>query len=166
MVSTLYFKFFNTHFSSGKKCPPFKIIILDEADSMTGAAQTALRRIMEKEAHSTRFCLVCNYLSRIIKPIASRCTKFRFKPLSDEKSISRLEYICNEENLKADRTVLEKIVEASGGDLRQAVMCLQSITRLKGKEYEITVDDALDVIGVSMFLKVYKFIIISKLSNL
>ncbi|XP_032678115.1 replication factor C subunit 4 [Odontomachus brunneus] len=132
----------------GKKCPPFKIIILDEADSMTGAAQTALRRIMEKEAHSTRFCLVCNYLSRIIKPIASRCTKFRFKPLSDAKSIGRLEYICNEENLKADRSVLEKIVEASGGDLRQAVMCLQSITRLKGKDYEITVDDALDVIGL------------------
>lgn len=115
---------------------------------MTGAAQTALRRIIEKEAHSTRFCLVCNYLSRIIKPIASRCTKFRFKPLSDAKSIARLEYICNEENLKADRSVLEKIVEASGGDLRQAVMCLQSITRLKGKDYEITVDDALDVIGV------------------
>lgn len=136
-------------FGSGKKCPPFKIIILDEADSMTGPAQTALRRIMEKEAHSTRFCLVCNYLSRIIKPIASRCTKFRFKPLSDDKSITRLEYICNEESLKADRSVLEKIVAASGGDLRQAVMCLQSITRLKGKDREITVDDALDVIGVS-----------------
>ncbi|KAL6260273.1 hypothetical protein P5V15_007805 [Pogonomyrmex californicus] len=138
----------NPNRPDGKKCPPFKIIILDEADSMTGAAQTALRRIMEKESHSTRFCLVCNYLSRIIKPIASRCTKFRFKPLSDEKSIARLEYICNEENLKADKNVLEKIVIASGGDLRQAVMCLQSITRLKGKDYEITVDDALDVIGL------------------
>ncbi|XP_020299277.1 replication factor C subunit 4 [Pseudomyrmex gracilis] len=132
----------------GKKYPPFKIVILDEADSMTDAAQTALRRIIEKEALSTRFCLVCNYLSRIIKPIASRCTKFRFKPLSNEKSISRLEYICNEENLKADRNVLEKIVKASSGDLRQAVMCLQSITRLKGKDHEIMVDDALDVIGL------------------
>jgi replication factor C subunit 2/4 len=123
---------------------------------MTGAAQTALRRIMEKEAHSTRFCLVCNYLSRIIKPIASRCTKFRFKPLSDEKSISRLEYICNEESLKADRSVLERIVNASGGDLRQAVMCLQSITRLKGKNHEITVDDALDVIGVYFVLELFR----------
>ncbi|XP_014467759.1 PREDICTED: replication factor C subunit 4 [Dinoponera quadriceps] len=132
----------------GKKCPPFKIIILDEADSMTGAAQTALRRIMEKEAQSTRFCLVCNYLSRIIKPIASRCTKFRFKPLSDVKSIDRLEYICNEENLKVDKSVLEKIVETSKGDLRQAVMCLQSITRLKGKDYDITVRDALDLMWV------------------
>lgn len=124
---------------------------------MTDAAQTALRRIIEKEALSTRFCLVCNYLSRIIKPIASRCTKFRFKPLSNEKSIARLEYICNEENLKADRNVLEKIVEASSGDLRQAVMCLQSITRLKGKDHEIMVDDALDVIGVNIFsLKIKK----------
>jgi len=123
---------------------------------MTGAAQTALRRIMEKEALSTRFCLVCNYLSRIIKPIASRCTKFRFKPLSDEKSISRLEYICNEESLKADRSVLESIVNASGGDLRQAVMCLQSITRLKGKNHEITIDDALDVIGVYLVLELFR----------
>ncbi|XP_012230260.1 replication factor C subunit 4 [Linepithema humile] len=147
-IKTFALRRANASGPDGKKCPPFKIIILDEADSMTGAAQTALRRIMEKEAHSTRFCLVCNYLSRIIKPIASRCTKFRFKPLSDEKSIVRLEYICNEENLKADRSVLKEIVEASGGDLRQAVMCLQSITRLKGKEYEITVDDALDVIGL------------------
>lgn len=134
--------------SDGKRCPPFKIIILDEADSMTHAAQAALRRTMEKESRSTRFCLICNYVSRIIEPLTSRCTKFRFKPLGEEKIIERLEYICKEEHLKAERPVLAKIVEASGGDLRRAITCLQSIVRLKGKGAEVTVDDALEIIGI------------------
>lgn len=132
----------------GKHCPPFKIIILDEADSMTNAAQAALRRTMEKESHSTRFCLICNYVSRIIEPLTSRCTKFRFKPLGEDKIVERLEYICKEEDLKATKPVLLKIVEASGGDLRRAITCLQSITRLKGKGIDITVDDIVEIIGI------------------
>lgn len=136
---------------SGKSCPPFKIIILDEADSMTSAAQAALRRTMEKETHSTRFCLICNYVSRIIEPLTSRCTKFRFKPLGEDRIIDRLEYICTKEDLKAEKPVLVKIVEASGGDLRRAITCLQSITRLKGKGIEVTVDDVLEIIGVGYY---------------
>ncbi|XP_015113780.1 replication factor C subunit 4 [Diachasma alloeum] len=132
----------------GKPCPPFKIVILDEADSMTHAAQSALRRTMEKESHSTRFCLICNYVSRIIEPLTSRCTKFRFKPLGQEKIIERLEYICKNEEITADKYVLTKLVDASGGDLRRAITCLQSVTRLKGKGIEITVDDVLEVTGV------------------
>lgn len=115
---------------------------------MTGAAQAALRRTMEKESHSTRFCLICNYVSRIIEPLTSRCTKFRFKPLGENKIIERLEYICKEEDLKVEKPVLLKIVEVSSGDLRRAITCLQSITKLKGKDIEITVDDVLEIIGV------------------
>lgn len=79
--------------------PTFKLIILDEADAMTTDAQNALRRLMEQYARVTRFCLICNYVSRIIEPLASRCGKFRFQPLPRAAIVGRLEMVCQSENL-------------------------------------------------------------------
>ena len=75
----------------------FKLIILDEADAMTNDAQNALRRVLEKYTENVRFCIICNYLSKIIPAIQSRCTRFRFGPLSEDKMSSRLMEIVEKE---------------------------------------------------------------------
>lgn len=79
---------------------PFKIVILDEADSMTDDAQTALRRTMETYSRTTRFCLICNHLVQINSPLRSRCVIFRFHPVSGNEIKQRVEYIIEKENLK------------------------------------------------------------------
>lgn len=130
----------------GRPCPPFKIVVLDEADSMTAPAQAALRRTIERETKTTRFCLICNYVSCIIDPLTSRCSKFRFKPLSHNVMLTRLEYICKEEGIKCVPRVLARLVDASGGDMRRVITSLQSTARLKGEE-GIEEADVLEVVG-------------------
>ncbi|XP_067056698.1 replication factor C subunit 4-like [Acropora muricata] len=131
----------------GKPCPAFKLVILDEADSMTPSAQAALRRTMEKETKSTRFCLICNYVSRIIEPLTSRCSKFRFKPLSTETLEKRLNMICGEENVKCDNKAIHELIKISEGDMRKAITYLQSAYRLKGED-TVEAKDITEIAGV------------------
>ncbi|KAL2143021.1 hypothetical protein VTI28DRAFT_418 [Corynascus sepedonium] len=119
-------------YKSRYPCPPFKIIILDEADSMTQDAQSALRRTMETYSKITRFCLICNYVTRIIDPLASRCSKFRFKSLDQGNARRRLEDIAKLENVPIEDGAVDALIKCSDGDLRKAITFLQSAARLVG----------------------------------
>ncbi len=103
-----------------------KIIILDEADEMTSEAQTALRRIIEDSARTTRFVIICNYLSQIIEPIQSRCVVFRFRRLPKEDVIDHLKMICEQQKMKYEEKALAQIYEATGGDLRHSINIMQA----------------------------------------
>ncbi|HID08758.1 TPA: replication factor C small subunit [Candidatus Micrarchaeota archaeon] len=108
----------------------FKIIFLDEADALTADAQHALRRTMEKYAATSRFILSCNYSSRIIEPIQSRCAIFRFRPLSEEQIKERLKFIAEKEGLKITEDGLNALVYVAEGDLRRAINLLQASAAL------------------------------------
>lgn len=103
-----------------------KIIILDEADSMTDGAQQALRRIMEIYSNTTRFCLACNNSEKIIEPIQSRCAILRYSKLSDKQILKRLLEIAEAEKLSFTDDGLEAIIFTAQGDMRQAINNLQS----------------------------------------
>lgn len=103
-----------------------KIVILDEADSMTEQAQQALRRTMEIYSNTTRFALACNSSERIIEPIQSRCAMLRYTKLTDAQLLAKLIEVCQKENVNYDESGLEAIVFTAQGDMRQALNNLQS----------------------------------------
>jgi replication factor C subunit 3/5 len=110
-------------FSSG-----MKLIILDEADNMTRDAQFALRRIIEKYTSNTRFCLICNYVSKIIPALQSRCTRFRFSPLAPENVIDRVKEIANAEHIITTEDGIHALIKLGKGDMRKILNLLESST--------------------------------------
>mmetsp|Transcript_19208 Transcript_19208/g.39523 ORF Transcript_19208/g.39523 Transcript_19208/m.39523 type:complete len:355 (+) Transcript_19208:20-1084(+) len=103
-----------------------KLIILDEADAMTSDAQFALRRVIEKHTKNARFCLICNYVSKIIPALQSRCTRFRFAPLKQEQIRSRLLEVADAEKVNYTGDGIQAILMLSGGDMRRVLNLLQS----------------------------------------
>ncbi len=115
---------------------PFKIIFLDESDSLTRDAQNALRRTMEKYSKTCRFILSCNYPSKIIEPIQSRCALFRFTPLNEKDITHRLKHIAKEEKLDVGEKAYDALVYVAEGDLRRAINTLQVAATLSKKVTE------------------------------
>jgi len=122
-------------------CPPYKIIILDEADAMTMEAQSALRTVMESLSGITRFCFICNYINQIIDPIASRCMKFRFKSIDTSTMINKLTNISKKEGFPIGDDVIEKIVELSKGDIRCGIITLQYLKYIYDYQGSISLND-------------------------
>jgi replication factor C small subunit len=114
---------------------PFKVVYLDECDALTKEAQQALRRTMENYAQTCRFILSCNYSSKIIEPIQSRCAVFKFKPLEKKDILEVIQNIIKSEQLTMSDKAMDALYAISDGDCRKAENILQSCAAL-GKEVE------------------------------
>jgi len=112
------------HASSGDGHP--KLVILDESDNMTSAAQFALRRMIEQYAPNARFILICNYSSKIIPALQSRCTKLRFAPLSEQQILGRLRHVAKCEGVDLTEDGAKAITDVGSGDMRKVLNIFQT----------------------------------------
>ena len=103
-----------------------KLIILDESDAMTAAAQAALRRIMEQCTRNVRFIMICNYPERLIPALRSRCTEFRFPPLAKEYAATFLKRIVDAEGLTMKDDGMNALLQLGNGDLRRSINLMQT----------------------------------------
>lgn len=139
-----------------KDIPNFKVIILDEADSMTSESQCALRKIMEDYSNVTRFCIICNYHQKIIEPIVSRCSLLRFKPIEQGKILGKLKDICNYQNIGCSDKNLNKIISICKGDLRKSINFLQRCNKNNDTINEDIINDISGIIpeeSINIFLE-------------
>jgi replication factor C small subunit len=118
---------------------PFKLIFLDESDALTSEAQQALRRTMELYSSNCRFILSCNWSSKLIEPIQSRCAVFRFKPLTNNEVAQMVEKVSKAEGLTIDKFATDALIEVSEGDMRKVINVLQSISMISKKITEDSV---------------------------
>merc|ERR1740139_1613269 len=113
-------------FGGGSTAGQPKLVILDEADNMTNTAQFALRRMIEQYAPNARFILICNFSSKIIPALQSRCTKLRFAPLTEEQIVGRLHYVAENEGVKLTDCAAKAIVQVGSGDMRKVLNIFQT----------------------------------------
>ena len=125
----------------------FKLIILDECDSMTKDAQFALRRIIDKYTKHTRFCLIGNYVSKVIPALQSRCTRFRFAPLAPESVRERIAHVVQCESLAITAEGVDAVRDLGAGDMRRTLNILQSSFLAKAGAGAVEADDVYATTG-------------------
>lgn len=125
----------------------FKLVILDEIDSMTLEAQGMLRQTIEKSSGTTRFCLICNDIDKISDPLQSRCTLYRFSPLPINDMLIRLGEICETENISYQEGAMEAVAKICHGDMRVAINTLQYIKLTMNKNVEVDVNMVYKITG-------------------
>lgn len=126
----------------------FKLVILDEIDSMTVEAQGMLRQSIEKNSETTRFCLICNNIDKINPALQSRCALFHFTPLRGNDMLKRLKIICTTEHITATEEILQSIISLSEGDMRTPINMLQSLKKINSAT--ISIDDVYKISGYCM----------------
>ena len=142
--------------------PKFKIIILDEADAMTSDSQFALRRIIEKFTESTRFILICNYVTKIIPPLASRCMKLRFQSISNDSLDIIIKRICKVEKINITDDFISRLNSITKGDLRESINLLERIAFID-KDLSIkTLNDISGQIDTELIQKIWNYLIDKK----
>jgi replication factor C subunit 2/4 len=146
--------------------PSYKIIILDEADAMTNDSQYALRRIIEKYTLSTRFILICNYVTRIIPPLASRCAKFRFQSISLDAIHIILNKIITTEKITIDESTINLLFKITKGDLRKAINLLQRAYYINNVIDSKTIIDVAGIVSPTIIKKIWNIIIDPKITNI
>ena len=109
------------------KTQPFKLVILDEVDSMTISAQSMLRRIIEDYTENARFCLICNKIKNIDPAIQSRCTSFKFSNLNYDVMKDKIQEICDKQKIIYEQSGIDILIKISKGDMRKAINNLQSL---------------------------------------
>jgi replication factor C subunit 3/5 len=124
----------------------YKLVILDEADSMTIDAQFALRRVIENSSKNTRFCIICNYLTKIIPAIQSRCTVLKFKPILFDEHLQFINNIITKEKINITDDCINNIIKISEGDMRKSINILQSLYLINSQNL-ITIEHLYSTIG-------------------
>lgn len=140
----------------------FKMVILDEADSITTSAQSALRRTIESFSNLTRFCIICNHINKIIDPILSRCNVFRFILIPEDILKLKLKKILKDECLHISEKSLDYLIKQCGGDLRYSINLLQALISfnensdekfLKNIDYLVGKIDHLEIDNIYSIMK-------------
>lgn len=137
-----------------------KLVILDEADSMSRDAQNAMRRIIEDYSKNVRFCLIANYSTKIIPAILSRCSKFRFNPVFG--NVEFIENICNLEGIEYEKGGILTLLDLAQGDMRKLLNDLEGVKNTYGKLTAENISNLNGIISKTEYNKIYEFLKINK----